>query len=217
MIKAVIFDMDGVIIDSEPVHKWAMNETLKIFEIQPIDFSKPEYLGKTPKSVFTDLKIKYRLPWSVEELVKHKGNLAMKEMSRMGAIPGVVELIQELHNKGYKLVIGSGQDRNIINFVLNKFGIKNLFFGIISSENYFHPKPDPEVYNKCVSLLGLQPNECVVIEDAPNGVNSASAAGIKCVGFNNPSNNGVNLIGADIMIDNFKELRIDLIKELGGK
>jgi len=194
-----------------------MEETLKIFEIDFRNINNVSFLGKTPKSLFTDLKIKFNIPWSVEELVKHKSDLAMQKMQVLGPIPDVVELIQELHNKGYKLVIGSGQDRNIIDFVLTKFGIINLFDGIISSADYFHPKPNPEVYEKCVELLGIQPNECVVIEDAPNGVLAANSAGIKCVGFNNPSNNGATLVGADIMIENFKELRIDLIKELGGK
>lgn len=217
MIKAVIFDMDGVIIDSEPIHEYAMEETLKPHGVDFAKINDSSFLGKTPKSLFTKLKVMFNLSVDVNELVERKADLAMEKMQQLGPIPGVVELIKELHAKNYKLAIGSGQERFVIDNVLSNFGLTDFFREIICSGDYKKPKPDPEVYLRCAEKLGVKPDECVVIEDAPSGVKSAKSAGMKCVGYNNPSNKGVGLVGADLLIENFKELTIDIIKQLGDK
>lgn len=182
--KAVIWDMDGVMIDSM-IH-WIDTDN-KLFLRYGIELT-PDlvklFTGKSMKENMTWLKNEYDLVESVEELVEervHDTDIIYTELS--DALPGVGQLVKSIGESNMKQAIASGSSLSRISTIVHRFGWSSEFDDLISVENVgYKGKPAPDVYLLAADKLGLSPEECVVIEDAENGVVSAKAAGMKCIG-----------------------------------
>jgi len=213
---AVIFDMDGVIIDSEPFH-WIVNK--RIFIELGVDISESEYqqyIGTSNTNMWTSLKKQYRLSQEVSDLVvmQVNGNIAYMETEEIPQVRGVVQLIGELSSNKIPLAIASSSPYRIIDMVVSGFNIRNNFSAIVSGEDFEHGKPAPDIFLKASQLLGVPPEKCVVIEDSTHGVTAAHAAGMRCVGLNNKNSGNQNLNGADMIINGFSELSIQKLQQL---
>jgi HAD superfamily hydrolase (TIGR01509 family) len=208
MIKAVIFDMDGVIIDSEPFH-WEVNK--RIFKSLGIDVSDEEYyryIGVSNTNMWTAIRHGHGLRQSVGELVEMQvnGNVEFMKRERVDPVDGVIALIVALKEAGLLLGIASSSPHRIIELVLEKFSLRRYFNGVVSGEDFKNGKPAPDIFLAAAAMLKVSPGECVVIEDATHGVEAAKAARMKCIGFKNIHSPGQKLGKADMIVDDFKVL-----------
>jgi len=212
MIKAIIFDMDGVIVDSEPVHIKAEKQTMIKYGIDISTKELQKYTGTTAKFMFTELIKKYNLNTTFKKIFNEKEQILFKLLEKdICLTKGVISLIKNLKQKGIQLGIASSSHKKLINFIFKKLNITHFFDSIISAENIKHSKPNPEIFLKSSEDLGINPNNCLVIEDAELGVKAAKNAGMRCIGYKNPNSGNQDLSKADMVIDDFSKLTLDQI------
>ncbi len=215
MIEAVIFDMDGVIIDSEPIHyELFMKFTQELgYPISNEEYSR--FIGSTNIDIFTMVKNKYNADFNVNKLVGEYDNKYVEflEIEKdIKPIDGVKELISNLYKNNIKLALASSSPRNHIDMVLSRFGIRDFFSTVVSGAELERSKPFPDIFLKAAKNLEIQPERCIVIEDSCNGVNAAKNAGMRCIGYYNPNSGNQDISKADKIINSFKEVLINEIK-----
>jgi beta-phosphoglucomutase family hydrolase len=218
MIKAVIFDMDGVIIDSEPAHVKLENEIFKEYGIFIDEEEHNSFVGTTSHYMWRTIKNKYKLSQSLEELVENDRNryfqmLSMRDES-INIIDGIHELIKELHRNGIKMAIASSSPMNVIETVVNNFQLNEYFDILVTGDYVQKSKPEPDIFLYASKKIGIKPYECVVIEDSKNGSIAAKKAGMKCIGFKNPNSGNQDLSCADLVIDSLLQVDYEKIKML---
>lgn len=216
LIKAVIFDMDGVIIDSEPLHYEANKEIFSSLGIPIQDVPYSNYIGVSNEDMWQDLKNTFSLPYSVNELVEKQNNETLKyfKKSSFKPIDGIVELLITLKNNTFKIGLASSSPEVLIKEVLNFLNLDEYFDVYASADHVARGKPKPDLFIYTAGLLQVRPKECIVIEDSKNGVKAAKAAGMKCIGFVNPNSMNQDLSLADVTVKSIKDITIDLIKSL---
>ena len=217
MIKTVIFDMDGVIVDTEPVHKYAY---FKHFQELGIDVSEELYAtftGNSTRNVFQKLKDQFQLNQEVEDLILRKRSLfndAFDTKPDLELISGVYDLIVDLHKNEIELILASSASKGTIERVFNRFKLNDFFSHKVSGEDFPKSKPDPTIFIHAASLSINPKEECIVIEDSTNGVKAAVGAGIYCLGYNSENSKLQNLEGASVLVNDFNEINALFIKEL---
>lgn len=209
MIKAVIFDLDGVIVESESAHIEAEQQTFLKYGVRISSDELHKYTGTTAKLMFTELIRKYKLNATFEEIFRQKEAILFKLLEK-DAEPtkGVITLLKKLKSKGIKLAIGSSSTKKQIKYVLSKLDIEHLFDSVIGEEDIVRSKPDPEIFLKAAAELDVNPSECLVVEDSELGVEAAKRAHMKCVGYINPNSGDQDLSKADTVTDDFSRLDI---------
>lgn len=223
MLKAVIFDFDGVISDSEPCHFAAYNKVLADFGIQiKKEEYYAEYLGFTDYEAFEDIQKRYKTDFkglSIEHLVEQKAEV-FKELIGQGGhlIDGVVELVAELKKSNIKIAINSGATAADIKVMLAGSVIENSFDVIVSADDVSKGKPDPEGYLlalkklNAVSDFPISARQCVVIEDSHWGIVSAKKAAMHVIAVTN-SYAADQLKDAEMIIDSVRQLKIDTLRK----
>lgn len=209
MIKTVIFDMDGVIVDTEPVHKYAYNLHFNELNIEVSEELYSSFTGNSTKNVFQKLKKIYDLQQDIEALVlrkRHLFNEAFDTKEDLFLIEGVEDLIKNLYKTNYQLILASSASNDTINRVFNRFQLDNYFTHKVSGEDFPKSKPDPAIFLHAASLSLFSNENCVVIEDSTNGVVAAKAAGLKCIGYKSKNSKNQDLSKADFIISDFIEL-----------
>lgn len=178
--KAFIFDMDGVIIDSEKLHSITKVQAIRSFgvEVREAELNLESYVGRSAKSFFSDVIAKYpELGDDWEVLAKKKHELYQKilrEDPDLKPIDGIPELLDRLKEKGYRIGLGSSSVMANIQLVLGRFGILDYFDAIAAGSEVENAKPAPDVYLLAASRLGIAPENCTVVEDATAGIVAAS-------------------------------------------
>lgn len=209
-MKAFIFDMDGVIIDSEPIHFQVDIETMKHLGCNMSKKELEKYVGTTNEYMLTDIKKNYNIKESIEEITDYKMKLTKRKIieSDLEPIEGIKELLVNLKENNIPAAIASSSPIDFINIVVEKFKIRDYFQYIVSGEEVVNGKPAPDIYIKTAKKLGFDPKDCTVIEDSKNGVQAAKSAGMKCIGFANVNSGNQDLSKADIIVDSIKEINI---------
>lgn len=216
MIRAAIFDMDGVIIDSEPLH---LNIEEDIFKKLGISITYEEhntFIGTTSYYMWDKIRTNHNLTQSLEELVELDRNTYLDFLNNtldLEPIKGVKELITDLHKNNIKLAVASSSPLNVIEKVLNLFHIRDYFDYIVTGDFVRKSKPEPDIFLYAAEKLDVDPKECVVIEDSHNGVLAAKKANMKCIGYKNPNSGNQDLSKADLTIDNFNNINGIFIRE----
>lgn len=213
MLKAVIFDMDGVIIDSEPIHNQSTILTLQEFGIHPSMDYLQQFTGTTTAFMFHKIREDYQLSVSTEELI-YADQINVKklfEKNGMTPIPGVIDLIKELSRHGIKMAIASSSSLKQIQTVTKALGIQKYFDKLISGQELAHPKPAPDIFQTALSKLGVNQREAFVIEDSTLGVQAARAASIPCIGYQNPNSGNQDLFAAFLVTDDFHALNYEFL------
>ena len=217
MIQTVIFDMDGVIVDTEPVHHYAYNEHFRQLNIDVSPEMYASFIGNSTKNIFERLKLQFDLADDVPTLVKTKRNLfndAFDNKEDLYLLDGVEDLIKDLHSNGMQLILASSSATITINRIFNRFGLHNYFTHIVSGEDFPKSKPHPAIFLKAAELSQTQVENCIVIEDSTNGIIAAKAAGIYCIGYDSYHSKMQNYSKADLVITDFKELSFERIRNI---
>ncbi|MFM2230074.1 MAG: Protein CbbY [Bacteroidota bacterium] len=217
MLKTVIFDMDGVIVDTEPVHHFAYHQQFKQLGITVTPELYASFTGNSTKNIFQKLKDQFQLPQSVEELVDTKRmlfNEAFDHKEDLTLLEGVHELILDLRAHDIQLVLASSSARVTIHRIFKRFDLFPHFSHIVSGEEFPQSKPHPAIFEHAVHLSGDHPSECIVIEDSTNGILAAKAAGVFCVGYDSFHSKGQDYSRADVVVTQFKELSFEKLAAL---
>ena len=217
MIKTVIFDMDGVIVDTEPVHHYAYNTHFKQLNIDVSPEMYASFTGNSTKNIFERLKLQFNLENDVQSLVETKRNLfnnAFDSKEDLYLLDGVEVLIKDLYQNGMQLVLASSSATVTINRIFNRFGLHKYFSHIVSGENFPKSKPHPAIFEQAAFLSQTPVENCIVIEDSTNGIKAAKAAGIYCIGYDSFHSKMQDYSLADMVISDFKELGFEKIKNI---
>lgn len=210
MIKAIIFDMDGVIVDSEPIHEKAEMETCREFGIEVPKNEADGFRGKKLEDIFSYVSQKYGTGKEpIEKMIQRKIELYLSYALRdMKLVDGAYEFLQELKkNKKYRYALTTSGRKIQQDKILGKFNLSGFFEIMITAEDVNNGKPHPEPYAITVKKLGMQPEECLVVEDSDNGILSAKAAGCQVCGITTTfSKERLKSAGADIVVSDFPEL-----------
>ncbi|WP_294180786.1 HAD family phosphatase [uncultured Clostridium sp.] len=205
-IEAVIFDMDGVIIDSEPLHRKLDDVLLSQYGIKVSKEEQLGFIGVTSCCKWERIKRKYNLSVPVEELIKKDRKLyldSLKKDKNIEPIKGVDKFIKFFYERNLKLAIASSSPRNVIEIVIGKFELEKYFYKIISGDDVKNSKPSPDIFLKAAELLKVKPSRCMVVEDSKNGVEASKNAGMYCTAFRNLNSGNQELTKADLIVDSF--------------
>lgn len=208
-IKCVIFDMDGVIIDSEEIHKKAYYETFNSLGVSVSNELYKSFTGSSTINAFQKLVAYFNLKEKPETLVLDKRKRYVNFFENdpnLHLVTGVEEIIKYLHKKGITLILASSSAMINIDRVFNRFQLNSYFKAKISGADLKESKPHPEIFNKAASLATISKENCVIIEDSDNGVKAANDADIFVFGFANILSEGQTLENADLILKDFKEL-----------
>ncbi|MBI5221325.1 MAG: HAD family phosphatase [Candidatus Magasanikbacteria bacterium] len=208
--KAVIFDMDGVLIDSEQYWGAAEEGFLNKYKMTSTEEMSILFTGRSEIQNVSWMKEKFNLPGTIEELITERRSYTDKIYSdRIRPLPLVESLLSKI-SLIYPQAIASGARQDLINEVVDKFSWRNYFKFLVSSDDVGHiGKPNPAIYLHTADKLGVRPEDCLVFEDAQNGVVSAKNAGMSCVALiNQPWTRGDYSL-ADLQIDSFGDERIN--------
>ncbi|MFH0837088.1 MAG: HAD family phosphatase [Candidatus Aenigmatarchaeota archaeon] len=215
MIKAIIFDMDGVISDTEHIHRKVNDMVLRKLGIVIGKEERDSYTGIPTKRGFQMILKRYNKEHDLNRAIEMNTE-KLKELisNEMEPISGAVALIENVKKAGFKIAVASSTELPLIEMILEKIGVNDKFDSIISGADLENPKPAPDVFLIAARELAVEPKECLVIEDSSAGAKAAKAAGMKCIGFISPHSGTQNLTMADIVLDDLKKISIDLISRM---
>jgi HAD superfamily hydrolase (TIGR01509 family) len=212
--------MDGVIVDTEPVHHYAYYKQFQELNITVPNEMYTSFTGFSTRNTFQTLKEAFQLEQEVEDLIQRKRTIfndAFDSKEDLDLLEGVKNLIQDLHANGMQLIVASSASKVTIDRVFTRFGLHEYFSHIVSGEDFPKSKPHPAIFEHAASLSIAPKENCIVIEDSTNGVRAAKAAGIFCVGYNSLHSKDQDLTEADIVINHFAELSFEEVAKIDSK
>lgn len=210
-MQAFIFDMDGVIIDSEPIHNKVIAEKLSKHNINVANINFDKLIGMASSEVFSYFIKTYNLPYTAEQMTKDH-MIEFKNYIKahhLRPIEGIIPLLDELTKRQIPLAIASSSPLNIIQFVVKCFNIEHYFQILISGEDLPQSKPAPDIYLKTAKQLNIPPKACVVLEDSTNGTIAAKKADMFCIGFKNLNSGNQDLSLADLIVNKISEINLN--------
>jgi beta-phosphoglucomutase len=220
MIKAIIYDVDGTMVNSEPLHVETWDKALQQFNHHLSDLSptlQTTMAGKKPTAIAKEMVEELHLDIDPDLLVKKKIAIFMHLIkTELQGMPGIVNSVKRLKEKGYKLGIGTSFNKKYVGFVLDRLNLNNYFDAIITGDEITNSKPHPDTFLKVANKLNINPAECLVVEDATSGVQSAKAAGCYCIAITNPSAVPQDTSLADKIITSHDEINDELLDELNS-
>ncbi len=216
MIKAVIFDMDGVLVDSVSCNIESFRVLLKEYGVDYSVDKHKELIGNSLKDQIAFWKREYNIDEAIDEQeFSRKAFEIQKQLMKYCKIdPGLLVLLNNLKAKKLLMGIGTSSTKSRAETILKSLEIYKYFSTLITAEDVKEYKPNPAIFLSVAKKLKVQPGECVVIEDASSGIEAAKRAGMKTIGLINQFQTREDLRNADLLINSFKELNIDKILNL---
>jgi len=184
--QAVIFDMDGVLLDSEQLWNQSKQEVVREFGGRWRDDAPTAMLGMSSPEWSAYMRDTLGVPMSTDEINRAVvDRMEQHYRERLPLLPGAVETVRALHRR-WPLALASSANREVIDLALDTAGLAGEFTATVSSEEVQHGKPAPDVYLEAARRLGVEADRCVAVEDSSNGIRSAAAAGMAVIAFPNP-------------------------------
>ncbi len=208
--KAVIFDFDNILVDSEPFHYEAYNI---VFAKRGHELDREEYwLEWTSKGGGAEGEIaRYDLPMNADDIRSEKDPIYSEFCrTRIVMFPEAREIVETFHRSGYTLAIASGSYERDIRTIIAKNGIESYFAAVVGKDGIQRTKPHPETFLKACSLIDTRPADCLAIEDAEKGVRAAKEAGMDVIVIETELTRGFDFSGADLVLPDLGRLRADL-------
>ena len=214
MLKAVIFDMDGVIINSEPLHHAAYHKMFSDVGAHVSSELYESFTGQSTLNVCKQVKDHFNLDETPEALVaikrKHYEYIFENDKD-FDLIDGVLDLIQNYHTNGLTLVLASSASMPSIERIFKRFDLNKYFKAKLSGADLKASKPHPEIFIKAAEASGFNASECMVIEDSTNGISAANGANIFCVGYDSVHSKNQDYSNANLKIEDFSAITFDKI------
>jgi HAD superfamily hydrolase (TIGR01509 family) len=208
-IEAVIFDMDGVLLDGEPLHFAASRSLLGEFGHELHLATYQRWIGQTFATIWPDLQRRFALRVSAEEYAHRYSTRVLAQYAAHSApLPGARELLEGLEEARMPCALASSSRREWVEAALGTLGFAPFFCETVTGDEVSAGKPDPEIYRTAAERLGVAPGRCLVIEDAPVGIASARAAGMSVVAVRTEMTAGLALDGAARIIDSLTEFEL---------
>lgn len=204
MIKAIIFDLDGVLVNTEKVQRDALLNVLNKLNIHPSMDETRKYEGALTEELLKGiLKKRKIIGVNVKKLAEERRRLALRLINSEGVEvhEGIMQLLPKIKNLNLKIAVATAASRPRAELVLEKTGINKYINVLITGSDVSKGKPDSEIFLLAAKLLGVDPNECIVIEDAEKGIIAARSAGMCCIAKDDGTKK--NLSKADFVIKSF--------------
>lgn len=216
MLEAIIFDMDGVLVDSEYTYFQSKSQILREAGHEVEDSYHFQFMGTTSDYMWEKMKQEFSLPLSVSDYVQQMTAFRQAMIQRDGirVIPHVQEFVKGLSQSGLKLAVASSSSLAEIKVNLAEIGLSEYFSEVVSTEEVKNSKPAPDVYLAAAERIGVMPENCLGIEDTKNGTGAVHNAGMVCVGFANPVFPKQDLAFADTVVSSFAELTADSLRKI---
>jgi beta-phosphoglucomutase len=216
MLKAVLFDMDGVIVNTEPLHRKAFYLMFNDVNIDVSETLYASFTGQSTKAVCEILVDHFKLPLgphTLVELKRYHFKYLFENDTALDLLPGVLDLIKDYHSNGLVLVLASSSSMDNINNIFKRFNLDSYFVSKLSGADLKASKPHPEIFEKAALASGYERHECMVIEDSTNGIKAAKDAGIFCVGYDSLHSQDQDYKCADLVVSHFKDIAYLSISE----
>jgi HAD superfamily hydrolase (TIGR01509 family) len=216
-IKALLFDWDGVVIDSASLHcrSWEILSQ-ELGKSLPSNHLEAGF-GKRNETIIPEILGWTNDPSQINLWGKRKEQLYRQLGKKEGItlIPGVKEFLEQANKQSFRLCVGTSTEKKNVLLAMNQHGLEKFFHGIIASEDVTHGKPNPEVFLKGASKLACKPCECVVLEDSPHGILAAQKAKMKTIALTTTHpEEFFRELAPDLILDSFVNQSIDIIPSL---
>lgn len=207
--------MDGVIIDSEPIHQKMEFEMYQELGLNISDEEHKNYVGTSSIDMWTMISQRHELNKTPEELLIYGREKYWEALDggRVPLVEGAVALIGKLHQNNYIIQVASSATRPTVDRVLAHFKLNSFFKHRIGGNEVSLSKPNPEIFLKAAGQSESEPRCCLVIEDSANGIKAAKAAGMYCIGYANPGTGYQDLSQADLVVSSLGDIDIEMIRK----
>jgi beta-phosphoglucomutase len=204
--RAVIFDMDGVIVDSEPHHERAFHDVIQQLGYTGLGgLNFADYVGRSDHDLWVDFIARHRPRQTLDELLALKRQRVIEVLRNVQPIfPGLPDLVEKLA-RHYPLAVASGSEHPVIQTVISMRGLHRFFTVLVSASDVKRGKPSPDIFLHTAEQLGMAPPDCLVIEDSKPGVAAAMAAGMQVIAITN-THAAAELCGATRVTHSYAEL-----------
>lgn len=211
--RAVIFDMDGVLVDGEPLHFAAARDVLAGFGAELTWETYTHWIGETFDTIWPDIQRRFALPVDRGEYERAFGPRVQEQYERHAvAMPGAHDLLGRLRDAGVPLGLATSTKRPRVDIALARLDLARFLTVTVSGDEVSRGKPDPEIYLTAAARLDVPPERCLVLEDSPAGVASARAAGMRAIGVRINGGSGRPLDGADRIIESLADFDLGWVE-----
>lgn len=209
MIEAIIFDMDGTLVDTEPFNTEIEKRQFSLNQISVSEEEHQKYLGTASEVMWREIAERHHLKIPVNELIEQNHDESLRHFAAIDEIPvmpGLIDLLEKLRAKNFPMAVASSSSPELIDLILSRTNLKKYFQVIISTSEVGKSKPEPDVFLLAAENLGMNPVNCLVVEDSSNGIKAAQAAGMRCVAYEGPGADRQKLNQANAVISNYSQL-----------
>ncbi|MFP9191319.1 HAD family hydrolase [Natronosalvus vescus] len=215
-MHAVLFDMDGVLVDSEDY--WVDLEREELFPavVPDQDVAVAEITGMNYREIYDYLDAEYETAVSRDEFIDLFDDVAQDIYhERVALLEGTHDLLETLEERGVVRAVVSSSPHDWIDIVLERFDLEDRFTTVVSAEEIDDPgKPEPDIFEHAAAVLDVDPESCVVVEDSEHGIRAAARAGTTCIAYAIDAHEGIDRSAADVVVDSPQELRAAVLERV---